>query len=54
MSTAMLARTVGSPPVRRTDSMPNRSTIRDVSRWISSKVRISARGTHSIPSLGMQ
>ncbi len=50
----MLARTVGSPPVRRIDSMPNRSTITVARRWISSKVRISARGTHSIPSMGMQ
>ena len=53
-STGKLARTVGSPPVRRMLSIPRRSTINLAMRSISSKVSRSSRGSQSSPSAGMQ
>ena len=48
------ARTVGSPPVSRIESMPKRSTHTRATRSISSKVSSSERGSQSMPSAGMQ
>ena len=53
-STGRWARTVGSPPVSRNPSTPNRSTNRRARRVISSNVSTSLRGSHCIPSSGMQ
>ncbi len=53
-STGRCARTVGSPPVRRRPSTSKRSTKMRERRSISSNVRTSLRGTHCIPSSGMQ
>src|SRR5579875_3711918 len=52
--TGRWARTVGSPPVRRMDSTPRRSTQTRATRPISSKVSSSSRGSQDIPSSGMQ
>ena len=52
--TGRWARTVGSPPVRRMLSKPKRSTHTRATRSISSKVSSSVRGSHCMPSSGMQ
>ena len=46
-------RTSGSPPVRRTSSIPIAAS-RRTRRSISSKLRISERSSHGRPSAGMQ
>ena len=52
-SWVMPLRTSGSPPVRRTRRRPMPAAIRTM-RAISSRVRISWRGTNLIPASGMQ
>ena len=52
--TGKCARTVGSPPVRRMLSTSKRSTQIVASRLISSKLKISLRSSHAMPSSGMQ
>ena len=49
----MLALTSGSPPVNRIASTP-RSYATEATRSISSKRRISERGSQTSPSSGMQ
>ena len=53
-SSVRLALIVGSPPVRRIESTPNRFTSTEATASISSKVSTSWRGSHSRPSSGMQ
>ena len=53
-SSSRFARTMGSPPVRRMLSTPNVFTMTRASCSISSKVKMSARSSHSRPSSGMQ
>ncbi len=53
-STVMCARMVGSPPVRRSPSTSKCSTKMRARRSISSNVSTSLRGSHCIPSSGMQ
>src|SRR5581483_12403179 len=47
------ARTVGSPPVSRTPVTPRRVNTSTM-RVISSNVRSASRGSHTMPSSGMQ
>ena len=53
-STGRWARTVGSPPVSRRPSTSKRSTKMRARRSISSNVSTSLRGSHFMPSSGMQ
>ena len=54
MRTGKCARIVGSPPVRRMPSTSKCETQMLATRCSSSYVRTSSRGSHFIPSAGMQ